>query len=107
MKKIKRVVAPEAAHRYSETLVLATIAMSNPEYSETFACANIAIFLLKKNLLDLKKRKKTVTLGFGRFSRRLFSCRSTPAQCWVKFSPLLVEFVCEAAKSHLITVDWF
>ena len=51
MKKIKRVVAPEAAHRYSETLVLATIAMSNPEYSERFACANIAIFE-KKNFSE-------------------------------------------------------
>ena len=106
MRKIKRVVAPEAAHRYSETLVLATIAMSNPEYSETFACAKIAIFLLKKSF-GLEKRKKTVTLGFGRFSRRLFSLRSTLTRCWVKFSPLLVELVCEAAKSHLITVDWF
>ena len=68
--------------------------------------AKIAVFLSKKSL-GLEKRKKTVTLGFGRFSRCLFSRRSTLARCWVKFSPLLVELVCEAAKSHLITVDWF
>ena len=94
MKKTKRVVAPEAAHRYSETLDLTTIAMSN-------------LCLLNILKLGLEKRKKTVTLGFGRFRRRLFSRRSTLARCWVKFSPLLVELVCEAAKSHLVTVDWF
>ena len=66
MKKIKRVVAPEAAHRYSETQELVTIAMSSTtlssEYSETFACTKIAIFLLKNSLgLEKKKENSCVT----------------------------------------------
>ena len=55
MKKIKMVVAPEAAHRYSETLDLATMSILSSEYSETFACATRAIFLLKK-ILGLEKK---------------------------------------------------
>ena len=64
MKKIKRVVAPEAAHRYSETLDLAAFAISNFVF---WIFWNICLyqdsnFFFWKNLLDLKKERKELPL---------------------------------------------
>ena len=62
MKKIKRVVAPEAAHRYSETQDLAAMSIFVFWIFWNICLCQESNFSFEKNLLDLKKERKQLPL---------------------------------------------